>query len=134
MTQPQTYQGLRELKEKEARLNQKHQMDKQSVGGEVDESIAGSKNPVLQNYMKPDEGLGSIDPRSFVMGAVEAAQGKNPEQYSQSRVESAIGGQVDPQEVLADPNVADNDKAVLLSLLQGGPQDAAPEGLGQIPQ
>ena len=95
-----------------------------------------NKNPVLQRYMQKQQGLGDIgiNPGPYVMQAASIGQGKNVQEYSASMLDAAINGQANPEAVLSDPAVLDQDKSVLLSLLQGGPtNEVAPAGLGQLP-
>ena len=131
MAGPITYNELKAQKSGQdmaAQAANNQAATRQGVQGEV----AGSKNAALQKAMST-YGLGQIDPGPAVMQATNAAQGFNTqEEYDTAMIDAVGAGKADPRVVLEDPNMSDMAKEMLLGLLQGGPQDTAPAGLGQV--
>ena len=135
MAGPITYNELKAQKSGQdmaAQAANNQAATRQGVQGEV----AGSKNAALQRAMSTygnEGGLGQIDPGPAVMQATNAAQGFNTqEEYDTAMIDAVGAGKADPRVVLEDPNMSDMAKEMLLGLLQGGPQDTAPAGLGQV--
>ncbi len=129
MAKAPRYQDLR-AQEQEAQMANQQMMQKQELSNQLGLEAEANKNPVLNRYMQEQaNGLGDINPAQYVNQAVSQAQDKNQETYSAAMLQEVINGKMDPKVLLEDPAVLEEDKMVLMSLMQGGPQDQAPVGL-----
>ena len=102
----------------------------QATGQQVQGEVQGNRNAVLQDYMNKQRGLGN--PNEAVMNAANMAQGRNQEQYATAAVDAVMNGKLSPAVFMEDPSIPDDYKTMVLGLMQGGPQDQAPAGLGQV--
>ena len=129
MAQAPTYNDIRANKQAQAEAASAAQAQ-QATGQQVQGEVQSNKNAVLQDYMNKQRGLGN--PNEAVMNATNMAQGMNQEQYATAAVDAVMNGKLDPAVFMEDPSIPDDYKTMVLGLMQGGPQDQAPEGLGQI--
>ena len=111
-------------------LNTKAKLDQRATGQQVQGEVQSNKNAVLQDYMNKQRGLGN--PNEAVMNATNMAQGRNQEQYATAAVDAVMNGKLEPAVFMEDPSIPDDYKTMVLGLMQGGPQDQAPVGLGQV--
>lgn len=129
MAQAPTYNDIRANQQAQAQAASAAQAQ-QATGQQVQGEVQGNKNAILEDYMKKQRGLGN--PNEAVMNATNMAQGMNQEQYATAAVDAVINGKLDPAVFMEDPSIPDDYKTMVLGLMQGGPQDQAPAGLGQI--
>ena len=129
MSQAPTYNDIRANKHAQAEAANAAQAQ-QATGQQVQGEVQSNKNAVLQDYMNKQRGLGN--PNEAVMNATNMAQGMNQEQYATAAVDAVMAGKLEPAVFMEDPSIPDDYKTMVLGLMQGGPQDQAPEGLGQI--
>ena len=130
MAHAPTYNDIRANQQAQAEAASAAQAQ-QATGQQVQGEVQSNKNAVLQDYMnKQQRGLGN--PNEAVMNATNMAQGMNQEQYATAAVDAVMNGKLDPAVFMEDPSIPDDYKTMVLGLMQGGPQDQAPEGLGQI--
>ena len=129
MSQAPTYNDIRANQQAQAQAVSAAQAQ-QATGQQVQGEVQSNKNAVLQDYMNKQRGLGN--PNAAVMNATNMAQGMNQEQYATAAVDAVMNGKLDPAVFMEDPSIPDDYKTMVLGLMQGGPQDQAPEGLGQI--
>lgn len=129
MSQAPTYNDIRANQQAQAQAASAAQAQ-QATGQQVQGEVEGNKNAILQDYMNKQRGLGN--PNEAVMNAANMAQGRNQEQYATAAVDAVMNGKLDPAVFMEDPSIPDDYKTMVLGLMQGGPQDQAPEGLGQI--
>ena len=128
MAQAPTYNDIRANKQAQVEAANAAQAQ-QATGQQVQGEVQGNKNVILQKYMA-DKGLGN--PNEAVMNATNMAQGRDQDQYATAAVDAVMNGKLDPAVFMEDPSIPDDYKTMVLGLMQGGPQDQAPEGLGQI--
>ena len=129
MAQAPTYNDIRANKQAQAESADAAQAQ-QATGQQVQGEVQSNKNAVLQDYMNKQRGLGN--PNEAVMNATNMAQGRDQEQYATAAVDAVMNGKLDPAVFMEDPSIPDDYKTMVLGLMQGGPQDQAPAGLGQI--
>lgn len=129
MAQAPTYNDIRANKQAQAEAASAAQAQ-QATGQQVQGEVQSNKNAVLQDYMNKQRGLGN--PNEAVMNATNMAQGMNQEQYATAAVDAVMNGKLEPAVFMEDPSIPDDYKTMVLGLMQGGPQDQAPAGLGQI--
>ena len=130
MAQAPTYNDIRANQQAQAQAVSAAQAQ-QATGQQVQGEVQGNKNAVLQDYMnKQQRGLGN--PNEVVMNATTMAQGRDQEQYATAAVDAVMNGKLSPAVFMEDPSIPDDYKTMVLGLMQGGPQDQAPAGLGQI--
>lgn len=129
MAQAPTYNDIRANQQAQAQAASAAQAQ-QATGQQVQGEVQGNKNAVLQDYMNKQRGLGN--PNAAVMNATNMAQGMNQEQYATAAVDAVMNGKLEPAVFMEDPSIPDDYKTMVLGLMQGGPQDQAPAGLGQI--
>ena len=129
MAQAPTYNDIRANQQAQAQAVSAAQAQ-QATGQQVQGEVQGNRNAVLEDYMKKQRGLGN--PNEAVMNATNMAQGMNQEQYATAAVDAVMNGKLDPAVFMEDPSIPDDYKTMVLGLMQGGPQDQAPAGLGQI--
>ena len=129
MSQAPTYNDIRANQQAQAQAASAAQAQ-QATGQQVQGEVQSYKNAVLQDYMNKQRGLGN--PNEAVMNATNMAQGMNQEQYATAAVDAVMNGKLEPAVFMEDPSIPDDYKTMVLGLMQGGPQDQAPEGLGQI--
>lgn len=129
MAQAPTYNDIRANKQAQAEAANAAQAQ-QATGQQVQGEVQGNKNAILQDYMNKQRGLGN--PNEAVMNAANMAQGKNQEQYATAAVDAVMNGKLSPAVFMEDPSIPDDYKTMVLGLMQGGPQDQAPVGLGQV--
>ena len=129
MSQAPTYNDIRANQQAQAQAASAAQAQ-QATGQQVQGEVQGNKNAILEDYMKKQRGLGN--PNAAVMNATNMAQGRDQEQYATAAVDAVINGKLDPAVFMEDPSIPDDYKTMVLGLMQGGPQDQAPAGLGQI--
>ena len=129
MSQAPTYNDIRANQQAQAQAVSAAQAQ-QATGQQVQGEVQSNKNAVLQDYMNKQRGLGN--PNEAVMNATNMAQGMNQEQYATAAVDAVMNGKLEPAVFMEDPSIPDDYKTMVLGLMQGGPQDQAPEGLGQI--
>ena len=133
MAQAPTYNDIRANKQAQVEAANAAQAQ-QATGQQVQGEVQGNRNAVLDRamseYASRGNGLGS--PNAAVMNATNMAQGRDQEQYATAAVDAVIKGKLDPAVFMEDPSIPDDYKTMVLGLMQGGPQDQAPEGLGQI--
>ena len=130
MAQAPTYNDIRANQQAQAQAANAAQAQ-QATGQQVQGEVQSNKNAVLQDYMnKQQRGLGN--PNEAVMNATNMAQGRDQEQYATAAVDAVMNGKLDPAVFMEDPSIPDDYKTMVLGLMQGGPQDQAPVGLGQI--
>ena len=129
MSQAPTYNDIRANQQAQAQAASAAQAQ-QATGQQVQGEVQSNKNAVLQDYMNKQRGLGN--PNEAVMNATNMAQGMNQEQYATAAVDAVMAGKLEPAVFMEDPSIPDDYKTMVLGLMQGGPQDQAPEGLGQI--
>ena len=129
MAQAPTYNDIRANQQAQAEAANAAQAQ-QATGQQVQGEVQGNKNAILEDYMKKQRGLGN--PIEAVMNATNMAQGMNQEQYATAAVDAVMAGKLEPAVFMEDPSIPDDYKTMVLGLMQGGPQDQAPEGLGQI--
>ena len=130
MAQAPTYNDIRANQQAQAEAANAAQAQ-QATGQQVQGEVQSNKNAVLQDYMnKQQRGLGN--PNEAVMNATNMAQGMNQEQYATAAVDAVMNGKLEPAVFMEDPSIPDDYKTMVLGLIQGGPQDQSPEGLGQI--
>ena len=129
MSQAPTYNDIRANKQAQAEAASAAQAQ-QATGQQVQGEVQSNKNAVLQDYMNKQRGLGN--PNEAVMNATNMAQGMNQEQYATAAVDAVMNGKLEPAVFMEDPSIPDDYKTMVLGLMQGGPQDQAPAGLGQI--
>ena len=129
MSQAPTYNDIRANQQAQAQAVSAAQAQ-QATGQQVQGEVQSNKNAVLQDYMNKQRGLGN--PNEAVMNATNMAQGMNQEQYATAAVDAVMAGKLEPAVFMEDPSIPDDYKTMVLGLMQGGPQDQAPEGLGQI--
>ena len=129
MAQAPTYNDIRANQQAQAQAVSAAQAQ-QATGQQVQGEVQSNKNAVLQDYMNKQRGLGN--PNEAVMNATNMAQGMNQEQYATAAVDAVMNGKLDPAVFMEDPSIPDDYKTMVLGLMQGGPQDQAPVGLGQI--
>ena len=129
MSQAPTYNDIRANQQAQAQAVSAAQAQ-QATGQQVQGEVQSNKNAVLQDYMNKQRGLGN--PNAAVMNATNMAQGMNQEQYATAAVDAVMNGKLDPAVFMEDPSIPDDYKTMVLGLMQGGPQDQAPVGLGQI--
>lgn len=118
MVKAPTYADLdknREEKMKQAEYANAMVNTQNSVANEVE----ATKNPMLQEYMSRNAGLGSIT----------KAPSADAKVYSESAVQAVIAGQADPRAVMADNSVLPEYKGMLQEMLT---KQQAPQGLGQL--
>ena len=133
MAQAPTYNDIRANQQAQAQAVSAAQAQ-QATGQQVQGEVQSNKNTVLDRamaeYAGRDNGLGN--PNAAVMNATNMAQGRDQEQYATSAVDAVINGKLDPAVFMEDPSIPDDYKTMVLGLMQGGPQDQAPVGLGQV--
>ena len=129
MAQAPTYNDIRANQQAQAQAASAAQAQ-QATGQQVQGEVQSNKNAVLQDYMNKQRGLGN--PNAAVMNATNMAQGMNQEQYATAAVDAVMAGKLEPAVFMEDPSIPDDYKTMVLGLMQGGPQDQAPAGLGQI--
>ncbi len=129
MAQAPTYNDIRANQQAQAQAASAAQAQ-QATGQQVQGEVQGNKNAILEDYMKKQRGLGN--PNEAVMNATNMAQGMNQEQYATAAVDAVMNGKLEPAVFMEDPSIPDDYKTMVLGLMQGGPQDQAPAGLGQI--
>lgn len=129
MSQAPTYNDIRANQQVQAQAVSAAQAQ-QATGQQVQGEVQSNKNAVLQDYMNKQRGLGN--PNEAVMNATNMAQGRDQEQYATAAVDAVMAGKLEPAVFMEDPSIPDDYKTMVLGLMQGGPQDQAPEGLGQI--
>ena len=129
MGQAPTYNDIRANQQAQAEAASAAQAQ-QATGQQVQGEVQGNRNAVLEDYMKKQRGLGN--PNEAVMNATNMAQGRNQEQYATAAVDAVMNGKLSPAVFMEDPSIPDDYKTMVLGLMQGGPQDQAPAGLGQI--
>ena len=129
MAQAPTYNDIRANQQAQAQAASAAQAQ-QATGQQVQGEVQGNKNAVLQDYMNKQRGLGN--PNEAVMNAANMAQGRNQEQYATAAVDAVMNGKLEPAVFMEDPSIPDDYKTMVLGLMQGGPQDQAPVGLGQV--
>ena len=129
MAQVPTYNDIRVKNQADAQAANAVQAQ-QATGQQVQGEVQGNKNAVLQDYMNKQRGLGN--PNAAVMNATNMAQGRNQEQYATAAVDAVMNGKLEPAVFMEDPSIPDDYKTMVLGLMQGGPQDQAPVGLGQV--
>ena len=129
MSQAPTYNDIRANQQAQAEAANAAQAQ-QATGQQVQGEVQSNKNAVLQDYMNKQRGLGN--PNEAVMNATNMAQGMNQEQYATAAVDAVMAGKLEPAVFMEDPSIPDDYKTMVLGLMQGGPQDQAPAGLGQI--
>ena len=129
MAQAPTYNDIRANQQAQAQAAAAAQAQ-QSTGQQVQSEVQGNKNAVLQDYMNKQRGLGN--PNAAVMNAANMAQGRDQEQYATAAVDAVMNGKLEPAVFMEDPSIPDDYKTMVLGLMQGGPQDQAPVGLGQV--
>ena len=129
MSQAPTYNDIRANQQAQAQAASAAQAQ-QATGQQVQGEVQSNKNAVLQDYMNKQRGLGN--PNEAVMNATNMAQGMNQEQYATAAVDAVMAGKLEPAVFMEDPSIPDDYKTMVLGLMQGGPQDQAPAGLGQI--
>ena len=129
MSQAPTYNDIRANQQAQAQAASAAQAQ-QATGQQVQGEVQGNKNAILQDYMNKQRGLGN--PNEAVMNAANMAQGRNQEQYATAAVDAVMAGKLEPAVFMEDPSIPDDYKTMVLGLMQGGPQDQAPAGLGQI--
>ena len=129
MAQAPTYNDIRANQQAQAEAASAAQAQ-QATGQQVQGEVQGNKNAVLQDYMNKQRGLGN--PNEAVMNAANMAQGRDQEQYATAAVDAVMNGKLDPAVFMEDPSIPDDYKTMVLGLMQGGPQDQAPVGLGQV--
>ena len=129
MAQAPTYNDIRANQQAQAQAASAAQAQ-QATGQQVQGEVQGNRNAVLEDYMKKQRGLGN--PNEAVMNATNMAQGRNQEQYATAAVDAVMNGKLSPAVFMEDPSIPDDYKTMVLGLMQGGPQDQAPAGLGQI--
>lgn len=129
MAQAPTYNDIRANQQAQAQAVSAAQAQ-QATGQQVQGEVQGNKNAILEDYMKKQRGLGN--PNEAVMNATNMAQGMNQEQYATAAVDAVMNGKLEPAVFMEDPSIPDDYKTMVLGLMQGGPQDQAPAGLGQI--
>ena len=105
-----------ELKAKQAdtAAAQNQMAQKANITQETQQMADANRNRVLEEYMNPTQ------------------QGLTPqsnEDYSTSMIKAAMGGQIDPRQVLADEAVAPEAKEYMLELLN---KQSGPQGLGAL--
>ena len=129
MAQAPTYNDIRANKQAQAQAASAAQAQ-QATGQQVQGEVQGNKNAILQDYMNKQIGLGN--PNEAVMNAANMAHGRNQEQYATAAVDAVMNGKLSPAVFMEDPSIPDDYKTMALGLMQGGPQDQAPVGLGQV--
>ena len=129
MAQAPTYNDIRANQQAQAEAANAAQAQ-QATGQQVQSEVQGNKNAVLQDYMSKQRGLGNLN--EAVMNAANMAQGRNQEQYATAAVDAVMNGKLSPAVFMEDPSIPDDYKTMVLGLMQGGPQDQAPVGLGQV--
>ena len=129
MAQAPTYNDIRANQQAQAEAANAVQAQ-QAKGQQVQGEVQGNRNAVLQDYMNKQRGLGN--PNEAVMNAANMAQGRNQEQYATAAVDAVMNGKLSPAVFMEDPSIPDDYKTMVLGLMQGGPQDQAPAGLGQV--
>lgn len=129
MAQAPTYNDIRANQQAQAQAASAAQAQ-QATGQQVQGEVQSNKNAVLQDYMNKQRGLGN--PNEAVMNATNMAQGRNQEQYATAAVDAVMNGKLSPAVFMEDPSIPDDYKTMILGLMQGGPQDQAPVGLGQV--
>ena len=129
MGQAPTYNDIRANKQAQAEAANAAQAQ-QATGQQVQGEVQSNKNAVLQDYMNKQRGLGN--PNAAVMNATNMAQGRDQEQYATAAVDAVMNGKLSPAVFMEDPSIPDDYKTMVLGLMQGGPQDQAPVGLGQV--
>ena len=129
MAQAPTYNDIRANQQAQSQAASAAQAQ-QATGQQVQGEVQGNKNAILQDYMKKQRGLGN--PNEAVMNAANMAQGRDQEQYATAAVDAVMAGKLDPAVFMEDPSIPDDYKTMVLGLMQGGPQDQAPVGLGQV--
>ena len=129
MAQAPTYNDIRANQQAQAQAASAAQAQ-QATGQQVQGEVQSNKNAILQDYMNKQRGLGN--PNEAVMNATNMAQGMNQEQYATAAVDAVMAGKLDPAVFMEDPSIPDDYKTMILGLMQGGPQDEAPVGLGQV--
>ena len=129
MAQAPTYNDIRVNKQAQAEAANAVQAQ-QATGQQVQGEVQSNKNAVLQDYMNKQRGLGN--PNEAVMNAANMAQGRDQEQYATAAVDAVMNGKLSPAVFMEDPSIPDDYKTMVLGLMQGGPQDQAPAGLGQV--
>lgn len=130
MAQAPTYNDIRANQQAQAQAASAAQAQ-QATGQQVQGEVQSNKNAILQDYMKKQRGLGN--PNEAVMNAANMAQGRNQEQYATAAVDAVMNGKLSPAVFMEDPSIPDDYKTMVLGLMQGGPQDQAPQrDLGQI--
>ena len=135
MDQVQTYADLKNQK-LEADLANKQKLQQGQVAQQGLNDY--KENAVLNQYVANQQGnaqpqgLGSVqntdvNASDYTRIATQVANSV-PDQatYSKMIVKGAIDGKLDPNAVIKDNNVSEEDKMILMSLLQGGPQNEQP--------
>ena len=131
MSQAPTYNDIRANQQAQAQSQAASAAQaQQATGQQVQGEVQGNRNAVLQDYMNKQRGLGN--PNAAVMNAANMAQGMNQEQYATAAVDAVMAGKLETAVFMEDPSIPDDYKTMVLGLMQGGPQDQAPAGLGQI--
>ena len=129
MAQAPTYNDIRANQQAQAQAASAAQAQ-HATGQQVQGEVQSNKNAVLQDYMNKQRGLGN--PNEAVMNATNMAQGRDQEQYATAAVDAVMAGKLETAVFMEVPSIPDDYKTMVLGLMQGGPQDQAPEGLGQI--
>lgn len=133
MGQPVSYTTIKNEQKAQAEAANAAQAQ-QATGQQVQGEVQGNRNAVLDRamaeYAGRDNGLGN--PNAAVMNATNMAQGMNQEQYATAAVDAVMAGKLETAVFMEDPSIPDDYKTMVLGLMQGGPQDQAPAGLGQI--
>ena len=125
MAQVPTYNDIRVKNQADAQAANAAQAQ-QATGQQVQNDVQVNRNAVLDRAMNEYAGRGLGNPN-------QAAQVVNPqEQYEVEAVDAVMKGKLDPAVFMQDPNIREESKSMILGLMQGGPQDNAPAGLGQV--
>jgi len=131
MAQVPTYNDIRANQQAQQQVTDAGQAQ-QATGQQIQNSLQSSKNVALENAMQKYSGQGLGSPNQAIMNSTNMAQGMNQEQYATAAVDAVMSGKLEPALFMEDPSIPDNYKTMVLGLMQGGPQDQAPAGLGQI--
>ena len=153
MAQAPTYRDVEEAR-KTQMLADNAKLDQLNTRERVQGEVQSNKNAVLANAIEDytsrqisgggpiqtNPGLGNInapqqgnqEAAQYVMNATNMAQGMNQEQYATAAVDAVKNGDLSPADFMKDPSIPEEYKTMVLGLMQGGPQDQAPVGLGQV--
>lgn len=112
MSSTPTYNTLKAQKQAEIEA-QNLQKTNAQVGQQVNTLIETNKNPVLEDYMRSNQGKGLTYLGDQVIAADKLTRGKDAIAAGQAKINAALNNQLDPIQVLEDPTIPPEQKVQL---------------------